>query len=698
MPSYTISGRIVSPDGAPVEGIVVTVHQLADLTTGPQAKGASYTTDPGGNYVIGWNETSTPTSPWDLFVRATNGATVVESRLITDLASSTTVDLIFGEGTYLGRTEAERIGKAIEDLLDGYPAKDVTPSQLEWVSRRANVYPALAAAYIQAHRLSHDRTVDVATCYACLRHGLPADLPGLLSAGRAAWEDALRSAWEHRIIPLPGDGSPETQDATVIVELAALDELVVENAIYDGASGVNRRKILDTAGLSDIDQATFMQTWLANTGTLAEFWADVDTALGSTKTADLQFTLQATTLVGNHLDTLTWLQWERGEANITSVADLASWSQSNWETFLENHGVSIPDRIYGGTIAEQRQKYARALTRLVEDAYPTRVLQHRLDGESSPPTHTTELVGFFENNPGFDITRSNISQWVAANSSAFSYASDAEQARKDLEIVQRVYRITPRLGRYETTIALLEAGITSAADVVAYTRSEFREKFSSALPDDDHDQDKLAEEIWDNAVEIHTSAQAMASRYALAKSGVAPLPVQNLGVSSFAGAGNGLDALEEILGDLDYCACKHCRSIFSPAAYLADLLKFLDDRGAESPHVDALAVLRLRRPDIEHILLDCANTNTMLPQIDLVIELLERKFADTLDGSSPQTTWTAEQLAAHPEHILAGVYKTPCPSVAPSSANMFIPGYCRFRCRCSNPARTFSTSGATVTS
>ncbi|MFO7566462.1 MAG: neuraminidase-like domain-containing protein [Enhygromyxa sp.] len=576
------------------------------------------------------------------------------------------VDLVFGEGTYIGRSEWDRISEPIEAVLDGFAPKDVPPSRLEWVTRRADVFPTLTAMYLQAHRLSGGRTVKAQTCYACLRHGLPADLPGLLRAGRAAWEDALRTGWEQRIIPLPGDGSSGAQDDEVDDELAALDELVVDNALYDSATGVNRRKILDTSGLDENDQRTFTELWLAHDGTLAQFWAAATTALGSGKVADLQFTLQATNLVGNHLETLSQLQVERDAENISTVRDLAAWDQSAWEDFLDGEGpgqpVEPPDEITGANLSERRQKYAHALRRLVEDAYPTDVLRHRLAAESSPPVHTTELVGFFTNNPDFDITTTNIWLWVDSNPGAFSYATDPTQARADLETVQRVYQITPRLGRYETTKALLENGITSAADVANYTRDEFREAFTSVLPSEHHDPEKLAEEIWDNAMHTHASAVAMASAHAFATSGVSLVPIENPRTPVFLELGNGLGVLEEILGSLDYCACKHCRSVFSPAAYLADLLKFLDDRKAQAPFEDALAVLRERRPDIEHILLDCENTNTVLPQIDLAIELLERKFAETLDGSSPQTTWSAELLATHPEHLEAGVYDGSLPN------------------------------------
>ena len=36
--------------------------------------------------------------------------------------------------------------------------------------------------------------------------------------------------------------------------------------------------------------------------------------------------------------------------------------------------------------------------------------------------------------------------------------------------------------------------------------------------------------------------------------------------------------LEGLFGSMDFCACDHCRSILSPAAYLVDLLHFIDQR------------------------------------------------------------------------------------------------------------------------
>ena len=57
--------------------------------------------------------------------------------------------------------------------------------------------------------------------------------------------------------------------------------------------------------------------------------------------------------------------------------------------------------------------------------------------------------------------------------------------------------------------------------------------------------------------------------------------------------------------------------MYGPAAYLVDLLQFLDHSGP------AFTALMNRRPDLKYIKLTCENTNTTLPTIDLVNEILQ---------------------------------------------------------------------------
>src|SRR5262249_34996694 len=118
--------------------------------------------------------------------------------------------------------------------------------------------------------------------------------------------------------------------------------------------------------------------------------------------------------------------------------------------------------------------------------------------------------------------------------------------------------------------------------------------------------------------------------------------------------------LQTLFGSLDMCACAHCRSVLSPAAYLVDMLHFLGQRRTKGK--SAKDVLLARRPDLVQIELTCPNTNTVLPYLDLVNELLEDAVAPPADpvaaARARQTTLSTGELNARPEHVNAAAYTT----------------------------------------
>ncbi|MFI7704663.1 hemopexin repeat-containing protein [Nonomuraea sp. NPDC049480] len=73
---------------------------------------------------------------------------------------------------------------------------------------------------------------------------------------------------------------------------------------------------------------------------------------------------------------------------------------------------------------------------------------------------------------------------------------------------------------------------------------------------------------------------------------------------------------ERLFGELDLREGDHARSVYSPAAYLTDLLKLLHDAFGEDSILE-------RRPDLEDIPLDNDNTFTLTPYLDVVIRVLE---------------------------------------------------------------------------
>jgi Tc toxin complex TcA C-terminal TcB-binding domain/Neuraminidase-like domain/Salmonella virulence plasmid 28.1kDa A protein/Hemopexin len=85
-----------------------------------------------------------------------------------------------------------------------------------------------------------------------------------------------------------------------------------------------------------------------------------------------------------------------------------------------------------------------------------------------------------------------------------------------------------------------------------------------------------------------------------------------------------LPSYERLFGDLSFRPGDESRSVYSPAAYLADLLQLLGDTAGDG---GAPAGLVARRPDIEAVPLDGADTYTEVPYLDIVNEVLERQLA-----------------------------------------------------------------------
>ncbi|MBP2330354.1 GNAT superfamily N-acetyltransferase [Kibdelosporangium banguiense] len=90
---------------------------------------------------------------------------------------------------------------------------------------------------------------------------------------------------------------------------------------------------------------------------------------------------------------------------------------------------------------------------------------------------------------------------------------------------------------------------------------------------------------------------------------------------------------EDLFGEPAFSLHDDARSVYSPAAYLVELLALLDKDFVRSP-------LDGRRPDLKAVVLDAENTFTETPYLDIVNEILER-----LVGNAP---YTALRNRRHP--------------------------------------------------
>ena len=113
-----------------------------------------------------------------------------------------------------------------------------------------------------------------------------------------------------------------------------------------------------------------------------------------------------------------------------------------------------------------------------------------------------------------------------------------------------------------------------------------------------------------------------------------------------------------LFGEDSWCDCDDCQAAWGPAAYFVDLLQMIDPAHHQNTPADKLFS---RRPDLQYLPLTCDNTNTPIPTIDLVNEILEINVAAAFQipvnvRSYDSTGITADVLRAVPQNVIDAVY------------------------------------------
>lgn len=88
-----------------------------------------------------------------------------------------------------------------------------------------------------------------------------------------------------------------------------------------------------------------------------------------------------------------------------------------------------------------------------------------------------------------------------------------------------------------------------------------------------------------------------------------------------------IPSYRQMFGTLDYCSCAQCQSIFGASAYLVDLLRIVDTCIEPANTIAAEWKLQARRPDLYTTPLDCAATQTPVPFLSLVNDILGGQIA-----------------------------------------------------------------------
>jgi hypothetical protein len=680
-PTYTVTGSVSSPVLPGVGGLAV---ELVDKNVGGDHVLASTQTDADGSYTF--SETISQayladhhkTRP-DLQVQAhADGKLVAASTVWYSAPTAVSLDIelpatapgLPSEYEALAANLAAAYPGRLRDLQESRDRQDITylANKTGW-DARAVALAALADQLSQVTapgpaagkdtgqaQMSPVPTVSLASefYYALLRAGLPANADRLFRTSPATAEAIWKQAAAHGVIPprLAGEVPTAVQRFQV---LSAANMLTVRPSIGVSTFQEMVAPMLSEAG----QQQQFAQLYTQYQGNWARFWPAVEQQFGTTATQRLQLTGQLYYLTINNQPLVSALMAAEGEGAVSSTHDLVSlgyYDAAKWAPLI---GAAIPPGIPGANPDEQASNYAKLLAAQVRVAYPTAVIADQIGRGFMPiggDGRITELVTtFLTDNQGFEIGVEPVEAYVAMNNLTGIDPAVITQIKR----LQRVYQLTPD----DTSMAvLLQHNLDSALAITRYDAASFTQAFASELGAPD-----TATAIYTRAKQVFAATLSMAVAYLGGR--VTPSlggqsPVQNgypeqSGVPSYPVVA--YPTLENLFGSLDYCNCSDCGSILSPAAYLVDLLNYIDQPAPTAGLANPQDILFQRRPDLQYLPLTCANTNTALPYIDIVNETLEYFVANdlSLDGYQGHDTGdavTSAELLASPQFVNDAAY------------------------------------------
>lgn len=499
--------------------------------------------------------------------------------------------------------------------------------------------------------------------YALFRAGLPANEEVLYLTETSTLETVWKKAAEQGVISKAA--AAQIPAMVQRFQTASVQKLLSGPARV-GASSF--KEMLAVSKLNDAQQATFAQLYTIHRSDSDALWKAAGAALGQETAKRMQTDGKLAYLTLNNAPLMQKMHAEAGSTGLSDPLQLAQkgyYQPEPWARLLTDD-VALPKEIPGETPADKRANYAAYMAAQVRLSYPTAAVAHMVESGDLPLTGApagaaNQVRDFLNAHQGkFEIGVQPVEQYLTQNN-----VQAAPETVQQVKRLQRVYQITPS---DQAMTSLMKRGVDAAYHVTRYDREAFVRAFAQDLGGEGQ-----AGHTHDRSVQIHGAVLNIALGYLHARS--APAlggasdelildPQPGTGVPANAGDVLAYPTLEKLFGEMDYCACEHCRSLLSPAAYLVDLLTFLDQTEVPSGTQNPQAVLLERRPDLQHLPLTCENTNTALPHIDLVNETLEYFITNnsptpSLNGYKGHDTGAiaAEDLMASPQYVMDTAYQ-----------------------------------------
>ncbi|HEX2061367.1 MAG TPA: hypothetical protein VHK90_11550, partial [Thermoanaerobaculia bacterium] len=632
-PGYDVSGHVTGPDGQPAAGLAVAAYDQ-DMRT-REVLGRT-TTGGRGEYRITYTK--------DKFSRAERGEAdlVIEVSLPSGEVLHTTAPFFRASRhatvdvelrTWGREAELDRMVRLVEPLLEG---QGVTLDALEENERlrdlsflreetglRGDRLMTMAVAF----RLRQRSKIDAALWYAALRTETIA--PPVQGTEPASVEDTAQRVWSL----VPSTAAEKVEDALRrSIELSYIAALSEEQMkiLLDQYRDLVRRESESTSGsrARDVADLSGVDSRKRN--------AVFDAVLAGGSRKEIVERLRKAKLADKDVDavdaTLTLHELTLGDANVVKqlrgqidhpdkVRNLGRMHRDEWEKVLAKSNATAPAFIKGEKPEEKRKNYATLLARRFERTFPTAAfaggLERAMKSNRRPPMkQAPAILQFLDTHADFELATTSVEGYLdtkARREFLRERGNDRDAFVQELKAVQRVFKVAPS---YDAASTLLEDGIHSARKIHRIGRSKFVAKYGRR----DGFTAETAARTWERAANTEAAVVSIVGNLRATQTANDFQALQT-------GFGDSFPNLASLFGAADVCECEDCRSIFSPAAYFADVLMFLEDRDSIAPLVSVKDVLFQRRPDLAYLELSCENSHTPLPYVDLANEVLEDHVA-----------------------------------------------------------------------
>jgi GH18 family chitinase len=537
---------------------------------------------------------------------------------------------------------------------------------------------ALAAS---AGTLTQPTGIDHDILFALLRAGLPSDPKNLCLVSPAAVQKALGKANQSGIVSLT--------DQQIATATAAFKNFANKARLLLTALGASSTfgDFFNKSGLTADQQNAFADLYFGQAFVGDSLWqkaAGLGISPATLNGLKLQGKLSHLTF--NNADLTQKLQQDLGSLdNLSQLPEKDFHTNLAWKNYLTAMAGStdpqaldklIPPAYQGKTTADRLEAYAADLARKVRLSFPTQVVGRMIETGSLPVSKNGSQVTTFLKNAtalGFQLGRTPLNRFINQNQAKlFQGIADVSGTTQSVKTLHRLYQITPTNESLQTCTKL---GFTSAYDVASFAHQDFIRYFGSQFPSPTEADlvYRKAQQVSSVILNSFTTAKQLDSAPAI-QAVSPPGPVRDAAKAAII---EQFPTMQSLFGSLDFCACEDCQSVLSPAAYLVDLLRFLDPPDVQwnaflnqwktehngknytDKYLKPYDALVSRRPDLPNLPLTCENTNTVLPYIDVVNEILEYYIANgALDANAAYDTGEAlsADLLAEPQNILPKAY------------------------------------------